>query len=305
MPKSSLITILHTATVDEPFFVIKKRAGLPSCPLNAHDKKVTALGELLKAHPQVALVHGEKSFEAGLLHRLDGRTSGLLLCAATQEFFDALKTEQENGGFIKSYEALCSPKPDALQRLFTRSKKVTVTVGGIATPLTQKNIGNFLGQALESLTPICAQVVTRFRPFGPKGKAVRPVAIGEVCHKNCTKKLYETFFTIESAKTALAIKKNEATLAIENSKASLVTKKAKTATAKSAKAPFVTVRAKLSKGFRHQVRSHLSFLGLPIVGDALYNEEVSEGEAMQFFATGLEFFWEGKKFCFCIESGDF
>jgi 23S rRNA pseudouridine1911/1915/1917 synthase len=39
----------------------------------------------------------------------------------------------------------------------------------------------------------------------------------------------------------------------------------------------VLVEAAISRGFRHQVRAHLAFLGFPIIGDPLYGVPVPEG----------------------------
>ena len=50
----------------------------------------------------------------------------------------------------------------------------------------------------------------------------------------------------------------------------------------------VQVECKIAKGFRHQVRCHLAWLGLPVIGDKLYNPIKSDGK-MKFSATGMEF----------------
>jgi 23S rRNA pseudouridine1911/1915/1917 synthase len=52
------------------------------------------------------------------------------------------------------------------------------------------------------------------------------------------------------------------------------------------------VRARILRGFRHQIRAHLAHLGLPILGDALYGTEPAGGggEArMRLHAEMLEF----------------
>lgn len=52
------------------------------------------------------------------------------------------------------------------------------------------------------------------------------------------------------------------------------------------------ITCEISKGFRHQVRCHLAWLGFPVAGDAMYNHDFrSSGEKkeMRFFAIGLEF----------------
>jgi 23S rRNA-/tRNA-specific pseudouridylate synthase len=47
--------------------------------------------------------------------------------------------------------------------------------------------------------------------------------------------------------------------------------------------PRVLVRAAIVRGFRHQVRAHLAFLGLPIVGDPLYGVPVPPGAADRLY----------------------
>lgn len=54
-----------------------------------------------------------------------------------------------------------------------------------------------------------------------------------------------------------------------------------------------SVCCELVKGFRHQVRVHLSDLGLPIIGDALYNPEPTSSVSifpLQLHAIGISFF---------------
>ena len=50
------------------------------------------------------------------------------------------------------------------------------------------------------------------------------------------------------------------------------------------------LRAAIARGFRHQVRAHLSSLGFPILGDALYGVEVPAGfpQRMYLHAAGIE-----------------
>lgn len=56
------------------------------------------------------------------------------------------------------------------------------------------------------------------------------------------------------------------------------------------------VECKIKKGYRHQVRCHLAWVGLPIVNDSLYNE-ISNKQIM-FIAVGLDFSYKGKSFSF-------
>ncbi len=50
----------------------------------------------------------------------------------------------------------------------------------------------------------------------------------------------------------------------------------------------VKVTCNITEGFRHQVRSHLAYLGFSIISDPLYGTQGSV-ENMQFYASGLQF----------------
>lgn len=57
---------------------------------------------------------------------------------------------------------------------------------------------------------------------------------------------------------------------------------------------FVQVECKISEGYRHQVRCHLAWIGLPILGDQLYNSNKKncpqkDSLDLQFSATKIEF----------------
>lgn len=51
----------------------------------------------------------------------------------------------------------------------------------------------------------------------------------------------------------------------------------------------VGVRARLERGFRHQVRCHLAWLGLPLASDAMYGGAPAEGIVLGLVASALEF----------------
>jgi len=83
------------------------------------------------------------------------------------------------------------------------------------------------------------KITSTFRAYGEGRKAVRPVLTGDV-KKNMTEKLYITE-VIES--------KLMSTAGLGNC---------------------LSLRLRISKGFRHQIRCHLAWLGVPILNDALY-----------------------------------
>ena len=98
------IDIIHEPTNSEPFVIINKPSGMPSAPLDTSDKD-NALCHAAKCFPEILSVNGIKNIECGLLHRLDTVTSGLILIATTQEFYDFVQKEQKEGKFIKTYTA--------------------------------------------------------------------------------------------------------------------------------------------------------------------------------------------------------
>ena len=53
----------------------------------------------------------------------------------------------------------------------------------------------------------------------------------------------------------------------------------------------------ITRGFRHQIRSHLAWKGFPIKGDKLYNSSDAEG-ILQLECTAVEFPLDGKPFIY-------
>lgn len=49
----------------------------------------------------------------------------------------------------------------------------------------------------------------------------------------------------------------------------------------------IRIEACITNGFRHQVRCHLAWMGLPIIGDSLYNSN-TDGEQLKFKASKID-----------------
>ena len=227
--------------VDDDCVVAVKEGGMPSAPIKEGETD-NALFHVSLDYPEVLKVQGKKSIEGGILHRLDTATTGLLLFARNQFFYDELIKAQENNLFIKEYTAVCSDiknTPELLEGFPIQSKNVF-----------SKKI-NF---------PV--EITSRFRSYGKGQQQVRPVtedSVGYATRKNVTKTQYKTEI-----------------LSVENYKKDFM------------------VKCRISKGFRHQVRCHLAWCGLPVVGDFLYNPlfnhaEDNQTEKLFFFATKIEF----------------
>lgn len=237
------INIIHEPTNEKPYLIINKPKGLPSAPLSVDDKN-NAVAQAIELFPEIKNVTGKKQIEYGLLHRIDTQTDGLLLIAATQEFYDYMQIEQAEGRFIKYYTARC-------ELCKTNENSITNS-----NPITN---GNSITNARVHTQ---GTISSYFRPYGPGNKEVRPVTkdSGTAALKKIgSKKIYNTEYKILNADCG-------------NSEC--------------------MVECKISQGYRHQVRCHLAWIGLPIVGDSLYNKKMvpeTAQEPMKFTATKIEF----------------
>ncbi len=95
------IPILHE---DDALVVLDKPAGVPSHARRATDRGTVA--NFLVAHfPEIAAA-SEKPLEAGLVHRLDTGTSGVLAAARTREAWNELRRQFQARDVVKIYVAL-------------------------------------------------------------------------------------------------------------------------------------------------------------------------------------------------------
>ena len=107
-PEAPLTMLLERADL----VVVDKPAGQPSAPL-APGERGSVAGALLGRFPEMHEV-GYRAREPGLLHRLDTRTSGLLLAARTALAFDVLRAALSAQQLHKRYLAIVpSSVPDS------------------------------------------------------------------------------------------------------------------------------------------------------------------------------------------------
>lgn len=245
------IKIISEPSESQPFIVLYKTSGLPSAPISADDED-NAFSMTAKLFPEVLTVSGRKEIEHGLLHRLDTVTSGLLMIATSQAFYDYMLEEQKNGRFVKYYEAECIDCPNNSE-LLKGFPPVDFDV--------RKNI--LYGE------PVI--VSSYFRNYGAGQKEVRPV----------------------SQSSNPAIMKKIGKQVIYNTEIKLINRES----------GVQRFKCKLTAGYRHQVRAHLSWLGFPIKGDGLYNFYENEKKSIKpfeiqsqikFSATAIEFDYNRK-----------
>lgn len=244
------IEFLNEPSGSDPFLILYKPSGLASAPLEEGGEG-NAVFEAAKRFPEILNVNGKKSCERGLLHRLDTETSGLLLIASTQSAYEALQRAQAEDRFVKYYRAVCkdSPKnPDLLGNF--------PPTGEMHKLLLEK-------RKLE--------ITSSFRPFGPERKQVRPVTVlsGTAALKKSGKKSYST--TIYLKKTD--IKGDAPGIFYEGGSAAILDDgdMKRTIAAGEKTNRLCLAEAEITRGFRHQVRSHLAWAGFPVAGDPLYD----------------------------------
>lgn len=155
------IKIISEPSSDKPFIVIYKASGIPSAPLKADDED-NAFSYAAKLYPKILEVSSSpdrKPIEHGLIHRIDNVTSGLLLIAASQDFYNFLIEEQKAGHFYKTYSAKCEDfiqNPEELEGF---------------PPLT-KNLQALHTSIINGKT---ISISSFFRNYGKGGSQVRPV----------------------------------------------------------------------------------------------------------------------------------
>ena len=94
---------------DRFLVAVDKPGHMPSHALRAGETGTVA-SALLARYPEMHGV-GYRELEAGLLHRLDNETSGILLAARDASTFELLRTAHERGRIEKRYLALVSGHP--------------------------------------------------------------------------------------------------------------------------------------------------------------------------------------------------
>lgn len=221
-----------------------------------------------------AQVRGKKAIEAGLLHRLDTDTRGLVLFAKDQKVYDFLAARQEAGQMIKTYCAFVEPNGapeiddgydfDATE--LSMLKELSAAQGQV---IVQERIAAQLPLTLES----------QFRNFGPGAKRVAPVVSGSRHYKK-DGRLYTTVIeTIDILPSPIDGNDTVPETVCESL----------------SPPPLIRLCCRLSRGYRHQVRAHLAAAGLPIVSDPLYAPQGTEAPpeaaqvSLQLYAVSLAF----------------
>ncbi len=205
--------------------------------------------------PRPARARDRFASELGMLYRLDFETSGIMLFALTRSGFERMKRAQERFELEKRYVVICSES--------------TVGVPGSLPVSRASERAAFLEDIREGRG---GRVESYFRGYGERGARVACIApeFFQKMHKKTTKIIYTTRFPRGTHLSAA----EAARLMPENVSAS------------SPPGPIV-LEAQLRKGFRHQIRAHCAWMGLPIAGDPLYGGATGERLLLEAYEVAL------------------
>ncbi len=89
---------------DDCLLVVYKPGGMPAVSLKSGERGTLA-SWILDIYPEQAEI-GPGNREAGLCHRLDNDTSGLMVAARTAQSYESLRAQFISGEIVKEYTAL-------------------------------------------------------------------------------------------------------------------------------------------------------------------------------------------------------
>lgn len=167
---------------DGDLLVLNKPAGLITHPKNISDTQDSVTGWLIEKYPEIKNVgepfvaSGKEVPRAGVVHRLDKDTSGLLLVAKNNEAFFYLKKLFQDKKVKKHYLSLVNDRPK-------KSKGVISSpLGRIGLKRTTKIIGNKLIDKKEAETEYKV-LKTYSLPARPAGGLANRYSLLEVVPK--------------------------------------------------------------------------------------------------------------------------
>lgn len=242
-------------SVREPRIVFEGRGVVVAAkPAGMHCAPAGVAGTLCDwmfgQRPKIASIAGRERDEGGLLHRLDSATAGLVAFAASDGAFEAMRACAAAGRFAKGYLALCEPGGYGL----AGSKPLLGWPEG-AAPQAWAEASRRMDLKAIAATLEGSSIRCRFRPFGP---GAARVACGSA----------ESMESLDQRKRWTDDWYSTAVRGCEPSDGTIL------------------ADLLLTRGFRHQIRAQMAWLGLPLCGDEVYGE--GQGP-LRLLAYTLEF----------------
>jgi 23S rRNA pseudouridine1911/1915/1917 synthase len=237
---------------------------------------------------------GGPGSEGGLLHRLDYETSGLVLFARNAAAYASLLGQQERGVFYKEYLALVSPSreaqpagsrplwgcPDGVDAGAWAEARDTLDSTALSTLLDGAISLDFANRERDRDRPgreASCRIVSAFRPFGPKGARVaclEPEGAGSSPTR--AKPLYRSdLLAAAPCRSGPGEGEGPRGGVREDAREDVRRDVA------------LQLRLGIARGFRHQIRAQLAWIGLPILGDPLYGG--GEDSRLRLYAVRLAF----------------
>ncbi len=108
---------------DKNFLAIDKPAGILVHP-TVNSKEPTLIDWLKEKYPEIASVGDEPKTRPGIVHRLDRGTSGIMLIARNQKYFEYLKNLFQTRAIKKTYRALVYGKLTPKKGIIEKEIKV-------------------------------------------------------------------------------------------------------------------------------------------------------------------------------------
>ena len=239
---------------DEDLLGVYKPCRLHSSPLDGGGADLCTW--LFAARPDLAFDSrglrapgAGSAAEGGLFHRLDFETSGLVLFAKTGAVLGALLEAQEGSRIRKDYIALVEPSLEGLPG--SRPSRASPLGVETETWFRALDATALSRSGLDSLAALVSgrEMACRFRAFGPG--AARVACLGVAIPGQ------------ESEAPGPAGEGRHRRGSPGRSYSSLIIGAEEEAGA-------LLLQLRIHRGFRHQLRAQLAWIGLPILGDSLY-----------------------------------
>ena len=114
MPTKLKKIVLKIIYEDKNFLAVDKPAGMltHSTPQSRDGGEPSLSDLIVEKHPQIKEVGEDFEFRAGIVHRLDKDTSGIILIPKTQKYFEYLKKLFQEHKVQKTYFALVHGAPE-------------------------------------------------------------------------------------------------------------------------------------------------------------------------------------------------